>query len=39
MFPTAARGRGIKIKIMKNKNVQFKFKNIFSKDYLTFQSG
>ena len=39
MFPTAARGRGIKIKIMKNKNVQFKFKNIFSKDYLSFQCG
>jgi hypothetical protein len=38
MFPTAARGRGIKIKIIK-KNVQFKFKNIFSKDYLSFQCG
>ena len=39
VFPTAARGRGIKIKIIKNKNVQFKFKNIFSKDYLSFQCG
>jgi hypothetical protein len=39
VFPTAARGRGIKIKIIKNKNVQFKFRNIFSKDYLSFQCG
>jgi hypothetical protein len=36
---TAAGGRGIKIKILENKNVQFKFKNIFSKDYLSFQCG
>jgi hypothetical protein len=38
-FPTAARGRGIKIKIITNKNVQFKFLNIFLKDYLSFQCG
>jgi hypothetical protein len=37
--PTAARGRGIKIKIVKNKNVQFKYKNIFSKDYLSLHCG
>jgi hypothetical protein len=37
--PTAARGRGIKIKIVKNKNVQLQFKNLFSKDYLSLHCG
>jgi hypothetical protein len=37
--PTAAGGRGIKIKIVENKNVQFKFKNIFLKDYSSLHCG